>query len=132
MGNVRAPPHSSGPLTQEFRRALQLGRALRAIVPVGHKHAVTVYSIYGWVNGHTSFEAANRTSALIDAILLEAAAQGDTHALIMGDFNAELADLDAVRTLQREGWIDLGADLGTLTCAYPRAMLTNCWDIFGR
>eukprot|EP00969_Alexandrium_andersonii_P346111 15299548-Alexandrium_andersonii.AAC.1 len=70
---------------------------------------IAVYSVYGWVNGHDSRRAAARTSALLEACAEGAHAQRDRLALIVGDLNADLADLACWGGLAQLGWADSGA-----------------------
>ena len=60
-------------------------------------HTLTFVVIYGWTGGAQDARAAARTSDLIDIVLKELSAQPDGPTLIVGDVNAGVADVPALR-----------------------------------
>ena len=104
-----SPPRHSKAATESFAQLVQLGRGMRHLVAVGHGKVVIVYNFYGWTGGHERPEAAARSEAGLKAIYDEISAQGDEYVMVMGDFNADLADLPTAADVLGRGWTDLGA-----------------------
>eukprot|EP00969_Alexandrium_andersonii_P166417 7353330-Alexandrium_andersonii.AAC.1 len=69
--------------------------------------AFAVYNIYGWPGGATSPATARRTAHLLTACLVETAAQGDIHALVLGDFNLDFGSSPAAADFRAAGWVDV-------------------------
>ena len=104
-----SPPRHSKAATESFAQLVQLGRGMRHLVAVGHGKVVIVYNFYGWTGGHDRPEAASRSDAGLKAIYDEISAQGDEYVMLMGDFNADHADLPTAADVLGRGWTDLGA-----------------------
>ena len=103
-------PTEMPPATVAFAKARNLGRAMRVVFRVGGRVALVVYNVYGFPGGHHCREAAARTNAIVEAVIQEATQRGDLYVAIVGDLNADAADLPAItELLQGHGWTDLGA-----------------------
>ena len=65
--------------------------------------AVYVLNCYGWTNGHACKVAASRTDSLLHAACCEFALHPPHPILILGDINANVADLPTLQNLINEG-----------------------------
>eukprot|EP00973_Karenia_brevis_P014963 2041824-Karenia_brevis.AAC.1 len=55
-----------------------------------------VANVYGWTTGHHCEQSASRTDDLLSALIEEFAIQPDMPKLLVGDLNADTADLPAL------------------------------------
>ena len=124
-------PTEMPPTTVAFAKARDLGRAMRVVFRVGGRIALVVYNVYGFPGGHHCREAATRTNAIVEAVIQEATQRGDLYVAIVGDLNADTADIPAVtELLQGHGWTDLGAHPRWLAGRPPLGHLLrgrSCW-----
>ena len=101
---------------------MSLGRALLFAYGRGKAGKVLhTYVVYGHTWGHTDQWAANRTSAIIQNCLDDHALRPEGACLIVGDVNADPADVPAIKCTLQQGWSDLGAQAdqwGQPPCAY--------------
>ena len=82
---------------------------MRHLLAVGQGKVVIVFNLYGWTGLHCDPVAAQRSSGALSAIFGEAQAQGDDSALVVGDFNADIADLPPLVEALSASWTDLGS-----------------------
>ena len=109
-GPRNMPPLHSKAATETFGKFSLLGRGMRHLLAVGQGKVVASYNFYDWTGGHDNRDAAQRAHVGLSAIFDEADAQGDDFSCVMGDFNADRADLPTALSAMAKGWTDLGAN----------------------
>ena len=98
------------PITPEFRNAVASGRCMLYNIEVGGGLNCFVYCIYGFTGAHSNKCQAFKTARLGTAIKAELDAQVCGPTCIVGDVNADLADIHSLQSLIIDlGWIGLGA-----------------------
>ena len=85
--------------------------------------ALPIYNVYGFPGGHHNKEAAERTNAIVEAVVQKATNKGDLYAAIVGD-----QEFPALGELLRgQGWTELGAHPALVGWGAPRPDLLRCW-----
>jgi len=98
------------PLTPEFKKVTQQGRALAFSIDYGDGNATYAYILYGKSGGHECKHKATVTNRIIKAIRCEQSAQPSGPTVILGDTNADPEDLPVLqKLLSAHLWIDVGA-----------------------
>ena len=98
------------PITESFKDACDSGRAMFVAYGKGKGgDLVTFYILYGFSGGHASPPKAAGTSKLVQAITDEVDARPIGASFLVGDVNADLPDIAAMRHLLSDRhWTDLG------------------------
>ena len=89
--------------TDGMRKVLKSGRLQVAMIVLPSGACIHVYNLYGWVNGHQDHAASTRTNDIIGTVRAEHEAQGCPPAIVLGDFNANVTDLQDL-----DNWINTG------------------------
>ena len=108
--------------TKEGKEQHRLGRLQIIGCGIGARHTITLANVYGWARGSEDVHQALRTDHLLRAALDELSSIPDTEpTLIVGDFNADLADLDTTQRMLASGWTDLGSLYDTSPTCFAAA-----------
>eukprot|EP00973_Karenia_brevis_P036401 5019798-Karenia_brevis.AAC.1 len=98
------------PLTKDFQELQNGGRVQLIAIVLPNDVIILVANMYCWTNGHTVSSSACRSDHLISTILDEFASQPPGHRLIVGDLNADVADIPSLKHAVDCGdFIDVGA-----------------------
>ena len=115
-GGVGAIAHANdtlfvcAPITDSFKEACASGRAILIAFGKGKgSDLVYFYVLYGFVGGHAAPPKDAGTSKLVQAIADEADARPLGASFLVGDVNADLPDIAAMRhLLSDKHWTDIG------------------------